>query len=109
MCNRAENIRAVVTALISEFGTAQRAAMEIGVVPAHFHNAFERDSPPPTLEAALVRTGYIEPRPTRTRLAIDCEREARRWFRDEAARREMSGEAFLLYMRRCMEREEGRS
>lgn len=108
MCRTTEAINAIHK-LISSFDSHNAIAGHLGINSAHLSMLIRKGHLTQTLEGQLVQHGYLDPRPTRTRLAIDCERSTRQWFRDEAARREMTGEAFLLYMRRCMEREEGRS
>ena len=98
MCNRTENIRSVLRGMLQQHDGVSGVAAALGVVPAHINNAFRRENPSPTLDRAMVEAGYLEPLPTRTRLAIDCTADTRQRFRDEAARRGMSGEAYLLYM-----------
>jgi hypothetical protein len=98
MCKRTENIRSALREMLKQHDGVSDVAAKLGVVPAHINNAFRRENPSPTLDKALVRAGRIEPLPTRTRLAIDCTADTRQRFRDEAARRGMSGEAYLLYM-----------
>ena len=97
MC-RAELTRKIVRELIYSCGGSYAAAQTINVAPAHLYNVFTRANPSPTLEAALIEHGYLDPIPTRVRLAIDCSRDTRRRFRDGAAKRGMTGEAYLLYM-----------
>jgi hypothetical protein len=79
-------------------GTTEAFSRKLGVNSAHVYKLLELGKLSPTLDAAMVKAGYLEPLPTRTRLAIDCTADTRQRFRDEAARRGMSGEAYLLYM-----------
>lgn len=102
MCIRTTQATAALQARIIRYDSREGLAQELGVNSAHVHKLFQRGKLSPTLDAAMVTLGWLEPKPTRTRLAIDCDEATRQWFRDEAARREMSGEAFLLYMREVL-------
>ena len=79
-------------------GTTEAFSRKLGVNSAHVYKLLELGKLSPTLDVAMVKAGYLEPLPTRTRLAIDCTADTRQRFRDGARRKGMTGEAYLLYM-----------
>ena len=93
-----EEVRQALLRGIAEYGNQYRFACKLGVNSAHIYKALNTLWGSDELNRRLVIYGYLEPLPTRTRLAIDCTADTRQRFRDEAARRGMSGEAYLLYM-----------
>lgn len=109
MCKRTEEAKRALNERLDAYETRERLAARLNINSAHIYKLFAAGNLTPTLDAVMTKNGWLPARPTRIRLPIDCDRETREWFRDETARRNMTGEDFLLYMRRCMEREEGRT
>ena len=98
MCKRTSVAINAAQRAINKQGTSEAFSKQLGVNSAHVYKLLELGKLSPTLDAAMVKAGYLEPLPTRTRLAIDCTVDTRQRFRDGARRKGMTGEAYLLYM-----------
>lgn len=93
--------------LTTALDTFNQVAKYLGVNSAHISKLMGHSILTPTLDNALVEKRIMEPRPTRTRLAIDCERSTRRRFRDEAAAQGMTSEQYLIELMEVFKNEYG--
>jgi transcriptional regulator with XRE-family HTH domain len=65
--------------------TQRELAAQLGVNNGHISRFVRQGAVSPTLRKALVQKGYLEPAPTRTRIAFDVTPELREAIREAAA------------------------
>lgn len=84
--------------LRAAFDTWPAVADSLGIPNVHIYDALNNKHLSPTLDRALVKAGYLEPKPTRTRFAADVSRQLRDDICDRARMLELTNGEMLARM-----------